>query len=219
MKPIQTQKSRSQRGFTLIEAMAAISILGIGSVTVVGMSVMTTKVARQNEIRSTVQSIARSQIDRLIAVSLQNRGLVLNRPITIDEDLRQQLPATDLHATYTINRVGTSVNLQSIEITIRWQNQTGATGSKMSSVSVGKTFTSIVNCAWTKDPWNPIPLDQLFYAPPPPPPPAPPKPTPTPTPTPAPKPAPAPPPAPTPPPPPPPPPPSGFNLGGGNNWK
>ena len=140
MKPIHPHKGRSQHGFTLIEVMAAISILGLGSVTVVGMSVMTTKIARQNEIRSTVQSIARSQIDRLIAVSIQNRGLVLNRPIAIDEDLQQQLPATDLSATYSINRVGTSLNLQSIEITIRWQNQAGATGSRMSSVSVAKTL-------------------------------------------------------------------------------
>jgi prepilin-type N-terminal cleavage/methylation domain-containing protein len=220
MKPIQPTTSRSQKGFTLIESMLAISVLGLGSITIVGMSVMTTKIARQNEVRSTVQSIARSQIDRLISVSLQNRGLVLNRPINIDEDLRQQLPSTNLLATYSINRIGTSANLQSMEITIKWQNQAGEGAAAMSSVSVGKTFTSVVNCAWTKDPWNPIPIDQLFYSPPPPPPPAPPappKPTPTPTPTPAPAPAPAP--VPTPPPTPAPPPPTGFNLGGGNKWK
>jgi prepilin-type N-terminal cleavage/methylation domain-containing protein len=216
MKPIRPTIRRSQQGFSLIEVMLAISILGISSVTIVGMSVVTTKVARQNEIRSTVQSIARSQIDRLISVSLQNRGLVLNRQIDIDEDLRQQLPLTDLVATYSINRVGTSKNLQSIEITIKWHNQAATGDDAMSRVSVAKTFTSIVNCAWTKDPWNPIPLDQLFYSPPPPAPPAPPSPPPVPKPVPA-----NPPPVVTPPvsTPPPPPPPTGFNLGGGNKWK
>lgn len=173
MKTLFKRKRKQGKGFTIVEVMMSIMILGFSSITILAMSSMATKMSKQNEIRSTVQSIARSQIDRIIAVSQQNRVVVTNQAITLDTDLRAQLPSTNLSATYSIRPVAGSKNLQSVEIVVRWQNQAGTSNSAMSTVTVGKTFSSVINADWTQDPWNPQPIDQLFYTPPPPPPPPP----------------------------------------------
>lgn len=173
MKTLFKRKRKQGKGFTIVEVMMSIMILGFSSITILAMSSMATKMSKQNEIRSTVQSIARSQIDRIIAVSQQNRVVVTNQAITLDADLQAQLPSTNLSATYSIRPVAGSKNLQSVEIVVKWRNQAGTSNSAMSTVTVGKTFSSVINADWTKDPWNPTPIDQLFYTPPPPPPPPP----------------------------------------------
>jgi prepilin-type N-terminal cleavage/methylation domain-containing protein len=163
------KRKRAKRGFTLMEAMVSILILGISTISVLGMSAYSAKVEKQSEARTAALNIARTQIDALMSVSQSNRQPVTDQTITIPDDLLDSMPTDDVSAKYSITPIAGTKNLQSISVTIRWRN-TAASGP-VSSITANKIVTTSLDMnGLVTDSWNNPTFDQLFYTPPPPPP-------------------------------------------------
>lgn len=163
---------KRSRGLTLLEVMVSLSMLILSTLSILSLCIYSAKLGKQSEARATALSIARSQIDQILAVSQSNRTPVSNEEIDIPSDLKSQMPGKDLKASYSIKQISGSSNLQVVEVTVKWRNATGNLEAPFTTVSASKTISSTEDMSWNKyDGWTPHNDDDFFYTPPPPKPP------------------------------------------------
>lgn len=157
---------------TLLESVIALFLVVTAALSVLALSITSTKVHRQSEARGAALAIARSKIDEVLAISHHNRGPVTEAPIAISAEMAKSLPAgSNPVATYTIRKFNSGKNLMEISVFVTWKNLVGQSeNGPESRVAASKVVSSVTNANWVyTDGWTLPPDDDLFYTPPPPP--------------------------------------------------
>ncbi|MCX6343132.1 MAG: type II secretion system protein, partial [Fimbriimonadales bacterium] len=114
------------RGFSLIEVLLSLTVLTATSLSVMGLAASSARMQRQSEARAAAMYLARMQIDDFGQISQSNRLIGTDNQIwQIDPELLEMMPkgTSNVSATWSVNRVLNSTNLQNIIVTIKWKNE------------------------------------------------------------------------------------------------
>lgn len=152
------QKIRQKlRGITLLETMFGVFVTVGGTMAVLTMASVSTKVNKQTEVRSVALQAARQQIESLKLRATSNRPGRIQAPFTIPASLLAQFPngsgGIEMTGEYTIVQYAADNNLQQIVVAVRWRNVASAqtfNAAPWSEVSL-TTLASVqpLNISWT----------------------------------------------------------------------
>lgn len=194
--PPPFSRPRQQRGFGIVDGLVGLFCVLMGTLGVLSLGAMSSKVTKQAEVRGVALAAARRQLETLASVSTTNRPLAGETEFTIPNDLTAEF-AGPVEGRFVVSDVPNSDGLQQLLVRVRWRNPTttGALSpwSEVLLANVVATQPLVVSYTGVTDPPPPVAPELPRTVTPPPTPPT----------APTPKPAPVPAPAPTPPPPPP----------------
>lgn len=168
-----------RRGITMFEFILGLFLLVLCLLAIFSGSVMAAKVALDTQARTVATSIARRQMEAVIANSQGNRMLVTNEPFEIPGELLLQFPGaissdTTVNGTYSVESIPDNKNLERISVRVSWIRPSSFGQAKTTSLSLTKVVCSIQNMNNTSyNGQDPVDPTTYFYTPPPPPPPAP----------------------------------------------
>lgn len=168
---------RRQKGAILFELIVSLMLLSMSIAAIMSVSGVSSKLARQAEMRAWAMSVARLQLEKLCENRQSNRRVASEAAFTIPADLLERFPGgtstTQVSGTYTVLNVSGSENLQQITVVVTWSAKNFSSSNRMTNVTVSKIVASVDNLSGNpydgdddgSDPYT------YFYDPPPPPPP------------------------------------------------
>lgn len=180
-----TPRGHRRRGFGLVDGLVGLFCVLMGTLTVLSLGAMSSKVTQQAEVRGVALAAARRQLETLASVSTTNRPTGTEAAFSLPSDLSSQF-AGPVEGKYTVTNVPNSDGLQQLLVRVRWQNRTagGELGpwSEVVLANVVATQPLVVSYTGVTDPPPPTPPSLTPTTPPAPTPPKPPTPKPVPPP-------------------------------------
>lgn len=158
---------RKRKGFSLAEVLVGVFITVSGTMSVLTMVSVSTKVSKQTEVRAVALQAAREQLERLKSLANANRPTVAGAEFTIPDRLKNQFPSgeggIEMSGEYTIRQDATNPNVQQLVVAVRWRAL--ATEQKFSDAPWSEVSLSTLvavqplNISWTGiyDPPPPAP--------------------------------------------------------------
>lgn len=111
----------------MLEVMVGLFIFAFAAMGALASLLYSHRVQKQNEVRSVAVSLARQQLESLLAKSPQNRPAVTDRAFAISDEMKSQFPngaeGIDLNGRYTVTDVG---QIQQVSVQIRWRLMTSS---------------------------------------------------------------------------------------------
>jgi len=163
-------KFRSRKGiraFGMIEVMFGMMVTVGGTMVVLSMMSMSTKVAKQSEVRSAALTVARKQMERIKMMASTNRPAMTHQTFTVPPDALAQFPngggGIELSGEYSISFLTSNPNCQQIVVALRWRNissQQSSSSAPWSEVTLTSLITpQPINISYTgvSDPPPPPP--------------------------------------------------------------
>ncbi|MBL8047368.1 MAG: hypothetical protein JNJ45_01675 [Chthonomonas sp.] len=113
-------------GVTLIETLFGLFVTVGGTMAVLSMASVSTKVNKQTEVRSIALQAAREKLESLKLLATSNRPNMSQQPFTIPANLLAQFPTgsggLEMTGEYTIREFAGDSNLQQIIVAVRWRS-------------------------------------------------------------------------------------------------
>ena len=161
MRPSPPLLSRSRaRGFGLVDGLVGIFCVLMGTLTVLSLGAMSSKVTRQAEARGVALAAARRQIETLASVSTTNRPGGPEARFDIPGDLAAAFTGP-VEGLFSVTDVPSSDGLQQLLVRVRWRNRTAGGGlapwSEVVLANVVATQPLVVSYTGTTDPPPPRP--------------------------------------------------------------
>lgn len=131
---------RHQTGMVLMEAIAALFVVVVGMLPMVGLFLASRALDQQAQAQAAAYSVARQEVEILASLKFANRP-VSTGTFTVPDAVRAQFPGLNMTGAYAVTSVsaygGAAYPVRQVAVEVHWANNTAAgANAPLSSVRV-----------------------------------------------------------------------------------